>query len=84
MKTVKTAISIDKTLFTKVQNLCEKINLSRSQFFSQAVEFFITKSENLELIKKINSAYSDQESTDDSKIMKLRKTRYKNAIVDKW
>ena len=84
MKTLKTAISIDKGLFEKVQSLCEKIKLSRSQFFSQAVEYFITKSENLEIIQRINNAYADLDSRKDEKLLKLRKAKYKNAIVDKW
>jgi metal-responsive CopG/Arc/MetJ family transcriptional regulator len=58
MSTIKTAISIDKDLYKKIQKLSQQLNISKSNIFSQAVEYMITRKSNLELLKKINNAYS--------------------------
>ena len=83
MATVKTAISIEKSLYKKLKKLSEEINISRSQIFSQAVEYFINKKDNLELLKKINDAYSREIDNIDSEYLKATKKVY-SKIIDKW
>jgi metal-responsive CopG/Arc/MetJ family transcriptional regulator len=56
MTVIKTAISIDKSLFEKINQLANEIKLSRSQIFSQAVRYFVDKRDNLELVRRINQA----------------------------
>ncbi len=84
MSTVKTAISIDSNIFKKVEKLSSKIKLSRSQIFSQAVEYFITKTDNLELLNKINEAYSDLPNESERNYLKKAKRNYKSKVIDKW
>ena len=60
MPAIKTAISIDEDLYNKVKDLSSSLNISKSQIFSQAVEYFINKKNNLELLKKINESYSPE------------------------
>lgn len=43
MATIKTAISIDKNLFDKINKLAEEIKLTGSQIFPQAVSYFVEK-----------------------------------------
>lgn len=60
--TVKTAISIDAGTFHKVEQLSRKLHISRSQFFTQAARHMVDRSEDLELLRRINEAYAPDQS----------------------
>ena len=75
MATIKTAISIDEKLFKKAEKLSHKLSLSRSQIFSQALEYLVKRNENLELLQKINEAY--REPLDESEKLQLKKAKAK-------
>ena len=84
MAAIKTAISIDKNLFDKINKLSDEIKLSRSQIFSQAVRYFVEKKNNLELVRKINQAYSDILDQDEIKLLEKSKIKYKEILKEKW
>ena len=83
MASIKTAISIDEDLYKEVKNLSSKLNISKSQIFSQAVQYLIDKKTNLELLKKINESYSAELNEIDSEYLKAAKKSY-SQIIDKW
>ena len=84
MPAIKTAISIDKVLFEKINKLSDEIKLSRSQIFSQAVRYFIDKKDNLELIRKINQAYSDVLDENEIELLEKSKGKYKEIVKEAW
>ncbi len=84
MAVIKTAISIDKSLFEKINKLADDIKLSRSQIFSQAVSYFVDRRDNLELVRKINRAYSDVLNEDEAKLLEKSKGKYKEIIKEEW
>ncbi len=57
--TVKTAISMQKELFEQVNQLAEELHVSRSKLFVMAVQDFIKKNENHDILSQINKAFSD-------------------------
>ena len=83
MSTIKTAISIDEDLYKKVMVLSSKLKISKSQIFSQAVEYFIVKNNNIELLKKINEAYSSELNEINPEYLEATKKSY-SKIIDKW
>ncbi len=59
MTTVKTAISIQSSLFDRVNDLAEELEMPRSQLFTLAVEEFIERHENRGIFEALNEAYAD-------------------------
>lgn len=84
MAVVKTAISIDESLFDKISKLSNEIKLSRSQIFSQAVRYFIDRKNNLELVRRINQTYSDVLDGDEIKLLEKSKIKYKEILEEEW
>jgi metal-responsive CopG/Arc/MetJ family transcriptional regulator len=82
MSTLKTAISIDKKTFIKVENLSKKLHLSRSQFFAQAARYMIEKDENLDLLKRINNAYTTD--VDEKIHTSIAKDYLSRKVVERW
>ncbi|MCK4760827.1 MAG: ribbon-helix-helix protein, CopG family [Candidatus Aminicenantes bacterium] len=84
MTAIKTAISIDDRLFDQINKLSNELKISRSQIFSQAVRYFIERKNNLELVRKINRAYSDVLDEDEMERLEMSKQKYKEVIKETW
>ena len=57
---IKTAISIQQDLFDAINQLAQELHISRSKLFMLAVEDFIAKNKNRQLLAQINAAYDDE------------------------
>ena len=53
MAHVKTAISLDESLFREAEEWAEKLGVSRSQLFARAVEEYVRRHENEELVRRL-------------------------------
>jgi predicted DNA-binding protein len=83
MYSIKTAISLNNELYKKIEELSKKLKIPKSRIFSQAVEYFIEKNENLELLKKINESYADEVREINPEYSAAAKKSY-SKILDKW
>ena len=63
--TIKTAISIDDTLFAQVDALTKELNISRSHLFSLAVREYIERHENRRILAELNATYGEPTSDED-------------------
>jgi antitoxin MazE6 len=84
MESIKTAISIDKSLFTQANALARKMKISRSRLFVLALEDFIQEQQNRELLEKINAVFADE--PDESEKTYRRKVRksHRKLIEGQW
>lgn len=63
MAQVKTAISLDPSLFEQVEILARKMKISRSRLFAMALEDFLRHCESEQVLQEINAAYQDGPDT---------------------
>ena len=81
MPNVKTAISIEQSIFEKINTIAKKLNVSRSYIFSQAAKEYIQRHQNMELLQQLNEVYDDQQT--DSLVQKMR-PKHKKMVNDQW
>ena len=81
MPNIKTAISIEKPIFEKIDLLAKNLKVSRSFIFSQAAKEFIQRHQNKELLDQINKAYDDQS---DSLVDEKMRSKHKALVKDQW
>jgi hypothetical protein len=84
MPNVKTAISVQEGLFEKAEEWARRLNVSRSRLFVLALEDYIRKQENRELLDRVNAAYT--ENPDESEAVLRRKSRpqHKRMVEGEW
>ena len=63
MATVKTAISLQESLFEQAEALATQMNVSRSRLIAIALEEFIRRHQNRQILEKINAAYAEMPPT---------------------
>jgi antitoxin MazE6 len=82
MANMKTAISIEKSIFEQMDALAKKTKISRSRLFAIAAREFIERNKNIDLLKSLNSAYKNLTETEPI-VTKMRSTHY-NLVKDQW
>jgi metal-responsive CopG/Arc/MetJ family transcriptional regulator len=82
--TIKTAISIEKSLFDQAERLAQKLKVSRSRLFVLALENYIKRHQSQSLLDEINKAYSDQpDPSEQVRLTQIRKT-HRKMVEGEW
>ena len=84
MANIKTAISINKTLFEQVNKLADELEVSRSRLFVLAVEEFIRRYENEQLLQQINQAYDDLPLAEEEQILHGMRSVHRKLVEGDW
>ena len=82
MANIKTAISIEESIFKQMDALAKKSKISRSRLFAIAAREFIQKNKNLDLLKALNEVYSDLREPE-TLVAEMRSNHYK-MVKDQW
>ena len=84
MTTVKTAISIYKSLFNQVNDLAEELQIPRSQLFVLAVEEFIKRYENRKMLETLNKVYADVSDPNEERLHKRMRRQHRQLVEGQW
>ncbi|MCP5110326.1 MAG: ribbon-helix-helix protein, CopG family [bacterium] len=60
-RTVKASVSLDRRLFERVEALAETLHISRSRMMAQALEEFLRRYENRQMLDRLNAVYAEPE-----------------------
>ncbi len=84
MPAIKTAISIDKQLFQKVNRLSKRMRIPRSRLFSRAVEEFVRRHDSEDLVRRINKAYANGETADEKAVRRGMLRNFSKLVEGTW
>jgi metal-responsive CopG/Arc/MetJ family transcriptional regulator len=77
---MKTAISVEDELFQEADRTARKMGVSRSRFFSLALEGYLREHRQRELLEQLNQVYDGRADPMAPKI----KAKFRRVIQDKW
>jgi len=80
---MKTAISIDERLLRSADDSARSMGVSRSRLFSLAVNDFLQRRKQEQMLQCLNEVYADVEPMEKS-LLKRMKARTARTIQDKW
>ena len=84
MATVKTAISIRKSLFEQVNSLAEELEVPRSQLFVLAVEEFIKRHQNRKILETLNEVYTNGPDQDRQVLREGMRRPHRQPVEGHW
>lgn len=85
MTTIKTAVSIEETLFQRAEALAEELRVSRSRLISLALEDYIDQYDTKMLMEKLNEVYAGGPTEEDEKWLEMAQQSYVEILGDeKW
>ena len=81
MTSVKIAISVQEALFEQAEVIASEMKISRSRLFNLALEDFVLRYRNRELLKQINEAYADLPDPEEQE-RRLKMLRIQKRLMD--
>ncbi|HZQ08132.1 MAG TPA: hypothetical protein VFD70_16225 [Anaerolineae bacterium] len=84
MEHIKTAISIQKSLFDQAEALAHKMKISRSRLFVLALEDYMRRQQNRDLLAQINAAYGDEPDASEKKFLRKARKQYSKLVEREW
>jgi len=84
MKTIKTAISIQKALFDQAEDLARKMKVSRSRLFVLALEDYIRRQQNRDLFTQINAAYVNEPDPTEQTLRRKARRTHRHIVKSEW
>ena len=82
--TVKTAISLDGDLLREAQGMARRLRVSRSRLFATAMEEYLERRKNRELLRAINAAHEGSHVAEDARLRRVRQARHRKAVQGEW
>jgi metal-responsive CopG/Arc/MetJ family transcriptional regulator len=84
MPNVKTAISLHESLFQQVEALAHEMHISRSHLFALAVEDFLHRHQNRQLLEAINAAYEDAPAPSEQTFQHRMRRQHRRIVEGEW
>lgn len=84
MQNVKTAISIQKSLFEQAERIARRMKISRSRLFALALEDYIQRQENKDLLAQINAAYADEPDSTEKTLRQKTRGAHRRLVRGEW
>jgi metal-responsive CopG/Arc/MetJ family transcriptional regulator len=84
MAMVKTAISISAALFKEADATARRLRVPRSRVFAMALEDFLERRRNRQLLDRINKAWSTPLDSSERRLLDEMESYYFERIKDEW
>ena len=84
MTSIKTAISLQKPLFDQIEALAHEMQVSRSHLFVLALEEFLLRHQNEQLLEKINQAYDTIPDPDEQALLAHMQATHRRLVEGEW
>jgi metal-responsive CopG/Arc/MetJ family transcriptional regulator len=84
MENVKTAVSLRKALFDQAEDLARQLKVSRSHLFVLALEDYIRRQQNQELLAQINAAHADEPDAAEQTLRRKSRRTHRRLVEGEW
>ena len=84
MAHVKTAVSLREDLFEQVEALASEMKISRSRLFVLALEEFLQRHQNQQLLEQINVAYDKAPDPSEQALRRRMRRQHRQIVEGEW
>ena len=84
MAQIKTAISLDKSLYEQIDTVAHKLKVSRSRLFAMALEDFLRRLENEQLLQEINRTCQDEPDQAQQTLRQGMRRFHRKIVEGEW
>lgn len=84
MAHVKTAVSLEKDLFQQLESLAEEMKIPRSRLFVLALQEFLRRRQNQQLLEQINAAYDEPLDLAEQALRQRMCHQHRQIVEGEW
>jgi metal-responsive CopG/Arc/MetJ family transcriptional regulator len=81
---MKTAISIDDGLLKEADETARLLGLSRSRLFALAVDDFLRKRRQEQMLLRLNEVYANGAESEEKRLVRNIKAKVRPTVQDRW
>ena len=81
---MKTAISIEDGLLQEADKTAQRMGLSRSRLFALAVQDFLQRQRQEQMLLRLNGVYASGSEPGDKLLLKRIKAKVHSAVKERW
>jgi predicted transcriptional regulator len=81
---VKTAISVNRDIFRQSERLARRLRVTRSRLYSMAMQEFLRRHENDELLARINAAHEDFPDPEEKAVLDAMYSQLGRLAREPW
>lgn len=78
----KTAVSIEQPIFERADELAQQMGVSRSRLYELALEMFIQKQENQQILERLNRFYDENPPTEEEEHLLAATRRVQRSLLE--
>ena len=83
MATVKTAVSIDESLFERAEALADELGIPQSRVFAMALEQFLEQYDSRKILEQLNTVYAEAAPVDEKEAA-ARRAKHREIVEGTW
>lgn len=84
MSKVKTAISIQEKLLNEIDSIARKSHTPRSNLFEKAIEDFLERQRNKNILNQLNAVYSKAPTAEEKRLLKVISAQNRKIAEGEW
>ncbi|OIO01097.1 hypothetical protein COY52_06980 [Candidatus Desantisbacteria bacterium CG_4_10_14_0_8_um_filter_48_22] len=84
MAKVKTAISIKEDLLEEMDSIARKRRMPRSNLFEKAIEDFLERQKNKQIVNQLNAVYSTPPTAKEKKLLRIITEQSRKIAEGEW
>ena len=84
MESVKTSFSIPKPLLEQAKDLARRMKMSRSRLFVLALEDYLCRQQNRDLLAQINTAYAGELGPAERALRRKSRHQHCKVVEGEW
>jgi len=81
---VKTGISLPRALFNQAEELAQKMNITRSRLFSLALDEYVQRQRDRQLLAELNEVYSDGLDEEERTLLRQGSRAHRQVVEGEW
>jgi metal-responsive CopG/Arc/MetJ family transcriptional regulator len=81
---IKTAVSLPQSVFTQTEGIAKEMKISRSTLVTRALQEFIHRYQNQQLLSALNTAYEEPLDESESMLMTQMQKSHRQIIEQEW
>jgi len=81
---MKTAISIDDALLREADETARQLGLSRSRLFALAVDDFLQRHRQQDMLRRLNEVYADGLEPAEKRVLNGIKAKVRRTVKERW
>lgn len=81
---VKIGISLPRALFDQAEELAQKMNITRSRLFSLALDEYIQRQRDRQLLTELNEVYADGLDEEERTLLRQGSRAHRQVVEGEW